>query len=301
MSEAAIGSGGDSSGTSVGAGVAAGGTAPATDQGGSGVGGNAGGTGSTNSDWTVSLNDDLKGYVQNKGFKDPASALESYRNLEKLMGAPKERLLKLPEKAEDPAWSEIWGKLGRPEKPEEYNIPMPEGGGDKEFAEWAKGTFHKLGISKAQAETLVKEWNGFSGNQSKAAQDAATAKNVSDDKALKAEWGQAYEQHTNLAKRAVKEFGVDGETIDKLEKALGFAGVMKHFHSVGSKLGEAAYVSGNSGGGFGNVLAPAAARNQIETLRGDPDFVRRYTSGDPAAKAKMDQLHQMAFPDDQVG
>src|SRR5690606_18358521 len=73
-------------------------------------------TQTTATDWTSGFSDDLKGFVQNKGFKDPASVLDSYRNLEKLMGTPKERLLRLPENMDDAnAMGEIYTRLGRPQ------------------------------------------------------------------------------------------------------------------------------------------------------------------------------------------
>ena len=69
-------------------------------------------------DWTAGLPEEMKGYVQNKGFKDPSAVVESYRNFEKLMGVPQDRMIKLPEKAEDKAaWDSIYNRLGRPEKP----------------------------------------------------------------------------------------------------------------------------------------------------------------------------------------
>src|SRR5690349_8033208 len=72
---------------------------------------------------------ELRGFVETKGWKDPGAAVESYRQLEKTIGVPAERLLKLPDKADAPEWKEIRAKVGvgAPEKPEDYGIPVPEG------------------------------------------------------------------------------------------------------------------------------------------------------------------------------
>lgn len=279
------GTGGDSGGGASGNIVGSGGAAAQ---------GSTSTSGSTSSsDWTSSLNDDFKGYVQTKGFKDPGQVLDSYRNLEKLMGAPKERLLKLPEKADDPAWNEIYGKLGRPEKADEYKVD----GWDDESAKWAKDNFHKLGLSRTQAEKLVASWNERTEAQKQASLDAHQAKIAADDKQLKTEWGQAYDQNTQLARRAVKEFGMDAATIDKLESVLGFAGVMKHMYTIGAKLGESPYVASNSNGAsnFNRFLTPEAAKSRINTLRADSDFTRRYINNEAAAKYEMEQLHKMAY------
>ena len=58
--------------------------------------------------WTEGLAEDAQGYVENKGWKGADQMLDSYRNLEKAMGAPGESVLTLPKDAED---AEAWGCL----------------------------------------------------------------------------------------------------------------------------------------------------------------------------------------------
>ena len=55
------------------------------------------GSAPASTDWTSGLTDEMRGYVQNKGFKAPQDVVESYRNFEKLHGVPQDRILKLPE------------------------------------------------------------------------------------------------------------------------------------------------------------------------------------------------------------
>jgi hypothetical protein len=249
------------------------------------------------SDWTTGLNDDLRGYVQNKGFKDPGAVVDSYRNIEKLMGVPQERLLKLPAKEDDPGWSEVYDRLGRPKDPKEYKIEVPKGD-DGKFAEWARGTFHELGISKNAGEKLVGKWNEYAQNAQKTHFETYSAQAEKEEGALKKEWGLAFEKHVSIAKQAVNSFGLDGESIEKLEGALGYGKLMKLLHNIGSKLGEGQFhSSGSTGSGFNGALTPDAARNKIQTLRGDADFVRRYANGEMSAKEEMERLHRMAYPE----
>ena len=249
------------------------------------------------SDWTSGLNDDFKGYVQNKGFKDPTAVLDSYRNLEKLMGAPKERLLKLPEKMDDDAaMMEIYNKLGRPEKADDYNLPVPAGMDDS-FAKWAKGSFHEMGLTKGQAEKFGGKWNEYVQSQVAARQEAAKTKITAEVESLKKEWGMAHDQNVNVAKNAAKAFGVTEEMINKMEATIGFAPLMKFMHGIGSKLGESNFVGGNSGGGsFSGAMAPGIAQAQIQALKQDPGFTAKYVAGDSEARAKMEHLHKMAYP-----
>ncbi len=271
---------------------------------GGGSGGAPGGAGGASNspvpagDWTSGLGDDLKGYVQNKGFKDTASVLNSYMNMEKLMGVPAERLLKLPATAEDPAWGDIHEKLGRPKDAKEYQLDIPKG--QEKFGEWAKNTFHELGITKSAGEKLTAKWNEFNKSSGEESAAAYNAKVDAETGALKSEWGMAFEKHMSIAKNAAQQFKMDGAVIDKLEASMGYTGVMKFLHDIGSKLGEGNFVGAGSGGGsdFSGVLSPTQAIAKIQALRRDSDFVRRYTAGDAKATDEFHKLHQMAYPDE---
>jgi hypothetical protein len=253
---------------------------------------------STAPDWTASFDPEKKGYIANKGFRDPGMLLESYINLEKLRGVPEERLLKLPEKLDDmESMKDIYAKLGRPAKADDYEITVPEKGGDAEFAKWAKEMFHAQGLSKTQAAKIVEGWNQYSENYQKSLEGKAQEKAVQEESQLKKKWGAAFEQNTNIAKRAAVEFKLTPDEIDAMESSFGFARVMEIFHNIGSKMGEASFhSSAQSGNGFGGQLTPDQARAKISHLKSDASFSQRYISGDQGALAEMERLMQMAYP-----
>lgn len=244
--------------------------------------------------WTDSLAPELKGFVESRQFKDPASVVDAYRNLEKLRGVPKERLLTLPEKEDAPEWNDIYSRLGKPADPSEYGIKAD--GESKDFAEWAQKTFFDANMTKKQATVFAQKWDEYFKGQATAIEEKQQQQLAAQETALKKEWGAAFEQNTMAAKKAAVAFGLDGEKVDALEKALGFDGVMKLLHQIGSKVGESDFVSGKSTGGFG-VLTPAAAQQKIKELRSDQDFVRRYTAGDAGAREEMAKLHKWAYPE----
>jgi hypothetical protein len=250
------------------------------------------------SDWTASLPDLQRGYAQNKGWKDPGGVVDSYMNFEKLMGVPKERILKLPEKDDDvEGWTGIYDRLGRPQKPEEYNIPVPEGG-NPELAKNAQGWFHEAGISRKQAEKIATKWNEHIDSMNKGAMEKWQNQVHKEHAELKTEWGQAFDQNVELGRRAAHKFGLDEKVVDKLEQVMGFAGVMKLMHTLGSQTGvgrEDGFVTGNSGAGFGGIMTPGQAKAAIAARRSDTDFVKRYTAGGASEKAEMDRLHQLAY------
>lgn len=249
-------------------------------------------------DWTSGLNPESKGYVETKGFKDPGSVIESYRNLEKLMGVPRERLVTIPEKDDDvDGWKNVYDKFGRPSRPDDYKLELPKEFGDEKFTGFLKNTFHELGLSKKQGETLMAKYGEYFGSQVSETKAEMEAAFTADQNALKKEWGAALDQNTQLAKRAATAFGMDAKTIDKLEMALGYSGVMKFMHTLGSKLGESNFVSGEGNGGNFGALTPAGAQSRINALKSDPTFVSKYLAKDGQAMAEMERLQKWANPE----
>ncbi len=249
-------------------------------------------------DWTSSLNESQKLWVQNKGFKQPAEALDSYQNLEKLMGAPKERLVKLPDASDSPEWSEVYEKLGRPKNANEYKFADAPGlKGNPEFTDWAQKQFHSLGLTKTQGETLAAKWNEYAvGIDQKTNAEAVNNLKV-EQASLTREWGAAYEQKVKECGKAAQSLGLGQEEVTQLEKALGFGKTMKFLSNIGSKLGEDSFVNGGNGGGFQGALTPERAQAEIDELKKDKGFIAKYTSGDRESFNKMQKLMKFAHPD----
>lgn len=269
------------------------------DGGGAGAGGGAGTppAAPAANDWTSGLNDEYKGYVQNKGFKDPTSVLESYKNLEKLMGAPRERLFTIPDKEDDKVgWDNVYSRLGRPAEAKDYKVELSPEAATPEFTDFIKNAFHELGITKKQGETLMSKYGEFFTGQVQKTEAEMKVQTDNQVKALQKEWGGAFQQNIQVAKNAATAFGFDAPKIDALEAALGYDGVMKFLADLGTKIGPHQFIDGGRSSGGGGAYTPAAARAEIKELRADPDFVARYAKGDIEAKRKMEQLHIYAYP-----
>lgn len=288
-----------------GGGGAGGGSAGGAGSGGAGAGagdpGAAGGGQATPPDWTTGFSDEDKGYLTNKGFKQPGELLHAHRSLEKTFGVPRERLLVKPEKEDDAtAMGEFYNKLGRPGTPDDYQLDLPKEGVDADFTKWAKDSFHKHGLTKKQAADLAKDYMQFSGGRVQAQQQDTEKQLQAAEATLRKEWGAAYDQNKEIAQRACTVFGVTQDAVEKLEKSLGIAESMKLFQKIGARLGEDTFVSNNRGGqGFG-IRTPAAAKAEIAGLRTDTDFQNKLFSGDAAAKERWENLHKWAFPDGQT-
>ncbi len=252
--------------------------------------------------WTEGLSEDASGYVENKGWKGADQMLDSYRNLEKAMGAPGESVLTLPKNAEDAeAWGAVYSKLGRPEDASGYELSgpeVPEGGLDltPDLANWA----HEAGLSKTQAQSIFEKYNGRMEQAVQEHENQRIEQASADKAALEKEWGGAWEENIAAGTRFRQKFGIDDATMNKLEDALGFRGVLELSAEIGRGLGEHQGMPSGEDSGAGSQfgMTPAAAKAQIDELFLDDKFKSDYlVKGLPEAKARMTRLHALAHPE----
>jgi hypothetical protein len=242
--------------------------------------------------WYDGIQDaDLKGYVQNKGWKDPNELANGYRNLEKLLGSEK---IPMPKGADDSeGWGRVYDALGRPKSADEYGITTPDGL-STEFSKAAAGKFHELGLSANQAKALTDWYSNEIGSQSSQMKQQTAQQSEADITSLRSEWGRSFDENVELSRRAAHEFGLDGK-LDALENALGTADMMKLLSRMGRGLTEHTFEGGKTTQGFG--MTPEAAQNRIAQLRSDADWGKKYISGDKTAQDEMTKLMSIAYPD----
>lgn len=254
-------------------------------------------------DWFGKLTGDaeMKAWAESKGWKDAAAAdpfaiAQSYYNLEKLFGADKAgRTVQLPKDANDKAALDaIYEKLGRPKDAAGYEINLPDGA-DPAFANAAKDWYHKAGLTKDQAKAVTDSYRAM---ELDLAQKTETA-HAQQVEALQQEWGGKFEQHVETAKAAAKAAGLTEQHVKAVEMALGPAPAAKMFEFFGRNYIEAGPPGNEQRGApsFSNVT-PASAKQKMETLRADPNFMARYNSADPKVRAgaiqEMDDLAKVA-------
>jgi hypothetical protein len=250
--------------------------------------------------WLPSADEVTVGYLQNKGWTEPVQMLDSYRNLEKLMGADRAgNTVILPKADSSPEeLGKFYEKLGRPTAATEYKVDVPEGA-PKEYADGFRNVAFELGLSQKQVEGLAKWNNGFAGAAGEQQKLAAQQRFQADDAALKADWGQAFTQNLGQAQAAVRGLGISAEQIDQMSGSMGHKATMELFQKIGSRMGESDFVTGDKLEKFGNALTPGQAKAEIQSLRDDRAFVAKLMSKDAEATAKWTRLHNFAFPEQQ--
>lgn len=244
--------------------------------------------------WYDKIDDaELKGYVQNKGWKDPSELAVGYKNLEKLLGGEK---LPMPKGAEDAeGWGRVYDALGRPKSAEEYKLPVPDGQQPTEFTKAASSKFHELGLNQKQAEGLAAWWNEQQTGFANQMNQQNTQKTEADLVALKGEWGQTWDENINLGSRAAKQFGLDQAKLSAIEGAIGTGEMLKLMAQIGRGLGEHSFESGGGSNKFG--MTPEAAKERITALRSDSAWATKYMNGGADEQAEMKRLMAIAFPE----
>jgi hypothetical protein len=243
-------------------------------------------------DWKSALAPDLKGFIEERGFKDPGEVAEQYRNLEKLRGVPENRLLKLPESLEDQtAMGAIYDRLGRPKTAKDYGIEVPKENGDPKQAEWAGDLFHKAGLTKAQGEAISKAWNERQTQAFTQIKEASTLAKTQADAALTKEWGAAYAQNVELANKGAATLGLTPDEVEGIGALKGREVLMKKLMDIGRSLGEATFHGGTKPAGD-TKFSPDGAQTKIKELMSDVDFRSRLNAGDKAAITQWTALHE---------
>lgn len=246
-------------------------------------------------------------YVTTKGWKGPQDAIKSYRNAEQLIGRDPSTLITLPKEGDTAAFREVMTKLGLPASADKYDFGdlktlAPGLTIDEGRLNWAKQTFHKMGLPANLAKQMVAEDAAYMLAQHKQAEADYQTAVTADKAALQKEWGGGAERMFAAAQTAAKALGFTGEMIDSLERSVGYAGTYKFLADLGKKLGEAKFVSGEGGDPtrFGDTKTPAEAKTEIDSLKLDPNFLRvMRDSSDPGHKAALEKwtkLHEIAFP-----
>jgi len=253
------------------------------------------------------VTDEQKGFVQNKGWDDPLKALTAYQELEKFQGVPADQLIKLPKDiTEAGALDEVYTRLGRPEKPEDYaEFEVPEGAAvDTGRMEFATKMAHGLGLNQAQRDAMISATMEYEGAIIEESAKQLEIEQSGQLEALKKEWGSAYAEREELGRRTVRAGlpeGVDKEeALNKIEQAIGTANMLKMFANLGEQIGEDKVHDSGDGVrpyGFSPEQAKAEKAQLKEELK-DPsnkDRLRAYNEGKGVDYKRMEALNQVIF------
>ena len=235
--------------------------------------------------WIKNLPEDGRGYVENKGWKEPGDILKGYRQLEEFLGADKAgRGFLLPKDEQDrEAYEKIYAALGRPEKAEDYELNALLAGEETDpgFITAAGATMHEAGLSKGQARKVAAAYQ----NYLKATQEAAAL--VHQREVAEAQRTLSAEDQ-EFCRRGFRFLGLSNQDAAAIEMYWGVRKAADMFARVGRALGEDTRVDGTAPGGWSG--APEAAKSRRAELMADEGFRKRYLDGEAAAVKQIEDL-----------
>ena len=200
-----------------------------------------------------------------KNFTNMNDFVKSYIHAQSMIGADKVVIPKAG--SDEKAWTDVFRKLGVPEKLEEYDVKLNEKSKlDVNHFGKLKELMHKQGVLPHQAKALVsmmeQEAEGFEGallNHRKQQVEA----NLN---SLKQEWGQAYTERATIAAKAAAKVG--GEEFIKYLNESGLGDdpkLINVFAEVGKIMGE----SGHKGEGSVGRKTPQELQARLSALTTD--------------------------------
>jgi hypothetical protein len=266
-------------------------------------GGGAGGTegGSTTPPWFDAYEPEIKTHIQAKGWDklDPVAAFKaqaaSYKEAERLLGAPREQLIRLPSDPNDSeGWNAINAKLGVPADKTAYNfkeLKFADGKPlDDNFIEQISTAVHAARLRPDQATQVVAAFMKTQDEAAKLTNDNGALLKQQNDAALTTAWGQNRDLNETIAKRAANQLGITDEDLSALTTIKGGPATWEMLLKLGKAMGEARFITNENTGGGNGVLSLEQALARKTELYADNDFVAKYTRGDVAALKEMNDL-----------
>ena len=256
-----------------------------------------------NGEWKSSLPDDMKDSASLSDINTVEDLAKSFISAQSLLGKSRVGVPSPDASPEEEA--EFYNKLGRPESVDGYELPtegIPEDVSvDKGRLDSILKLAHETGMTKKQ---VAKMYRGMLELDSNNVQNMEKERATYQDNAintLKKEWGHAFDEKTSLASNTAKKFG--GEAFINMLEETGMGNnvaLIRAFANIGKIVAEDEIHGKGSSGSF--VMSPAEAKAEITTKMNDQEFMAAYksraNSGNMEAVKRMQELHSLAYPEE---
>jgi hypothetical protein len=249
--------------------------------------------------WYKGKVDDVTvGYLQSRGLHDKPleevalASIKAHQEATKLLSAPQTELVRVPSKPDDPAWADVWKRLGAPADAKEYDfsaVKRADGSGlDEPTVNFLRTQAAALHLSKQGALDLAQNFVKDTDGKGAAARAESEAKLQEQVNALKSNWGSAYEANKFIATQGAQKLGLTAAEVAQLEKLVGYDRIMEAMRKVGTLTGDDTSVKGNTNNG---VMTREEAMNKKAELMTDAAWKSRYIGGGKAELREMVALN----------
>lgn len=248
--------------------------------------------------WNTIPEPEAREHVKVKGYKNPAELALANYSLTKMQRGSSDVISLPPKDADENTLNDFYTKLGRPAKPEDYTIKMPDGvTPDENMLTFGKSMFHKMGATPAQAQRGVDMWNQYVQEQNTKAIEDAQKANAEALTALEATWGAQLNENRAAGERVIRALGLSEAKMEAIEAHIGAAPLVELLAEIGKRSGEGKLLGGAGGGDPNDPanMTKEQAQAKITQLRGDTEFNKAYLDskhpGHADAVARMAKLY----------
>lgn len=277
------------------------------------------GTGTGGDQWytTAQVPAETVGHWQNKGWdisspdKVALAATKAHQEAERLIGVRADHdLVAVPKDPSKGDMNAVWTRLGKPADAKEYEFTGITRKDGKEapapLLDSIRTAAFAANLPKQAAPDIAKAVIGYL-DQIDAANAAETsAKVVEERTALAKSWNTTPEKLQGspqmlVAQNAIRALGSalgDGgpakllAAVNALENSVGYSSVMSLFHTIGAKIGEDPFHTGDGQVNTGVMSVEQAQARKTELMR-DSAWVTKYRNGDREAMREMLALNTL--------
>lgn len=224
-------------------------------------------------------------------FRDPHALAVSYVELRNKLGT---NPVSVPDdKAPPEKWDEFYNRLGRPDKPEKYELTKLEGmEREADMENSFRLQAHALGLSQKQADGLNRWVGELAKNKMDTDLKAHNAMVEEAEATLKKEWGNDYAKNLAIANKALHRFG--GKELGERLKAKGLDGdpvLVRFFATLGKSTMEESELKGLGTGRQPGVKSRAQLEEMMKDKRywTDTEFRRVVENGFAALYGEQQQ------------
>lgn len=235
------------------------------------------------SDITHMLAEDLKSFAPFKNFKDVNELAKSYLHAQNLIG-------KRIQDLQGDDLKHIHTIKGAPKEHNEYQLPNELTGPE---VDWYKKTAFEAGLTQDQAKKVVDSYVEMNRQVMKTQHAQKQSEANEWVSQLKQEYGSAFENRVEIAKRAVDAFG--GQELKDLLNKSGLGNnptVVKMFAKIGANLLEDQLIESDYKRAVG--LSPADAKIELNNKLTETEFRKAlYSAGHPAHTAAVAEYERL--------
>lgn len=216
-------------------------------------------------------------------FKDIGELAKSYLHQQSLIGKRVSEMS--PE--DFAAYKNV---MGVPQEKDSYSLPEY---GDPEVVNWYKDVAFKAGLTQDQARVVMEQYAGLEKSKQEAYANESKQMVEQGITELKKEFGAAFNERIDVAKRAVQAFGGDELKGFLQETGLGnHPIVVKLFAKIGAELLEDSMLQSDAQQQLG--VTPTDAKRMIDSKLADPEFRQAYYGATHHQhKAAVDEINKL--------